>query len=347
MMRIYDFSYFTAMKHFDENDKLVECVPNFSEGRDRSVIEAIAAAIDSVDGAHVLHCDMGYDAHRTVVSFAARAEALVEAAFRAIETASRLIDMSVHQGAHPRMGATDVCPFIPLQHISMDEVIPLSNELGRRVGEELNIPVYLYEFSARHPSRKRLSDIRRGGYEAMPHKMELEAWQPDYGMRYFNKRSGMTAIGARNFLVAFNVNIDTEDVRVATKIARRVRESGYYENGVHFPGRIKGLKAIGWHMPSLHCAQVSMNITDIDKAGIERVFEAVKEEAASTGHAVTGAELIGLIPSRVLEKAGMFYRSTAFHEDNVLNDIDLAIKYLNINLSTDDSGYGRILENLL
>ena len=326
---------------------MVECVPNFSEGRDKSIIEKITDAIEAVEGARLLHTDMGHDANRTVVSFAAKAEVIVEAAFRSIEAASQWIDMKEHHGAHPRMGATDVCPFTPIHNVSMEEAIELSKELGERVAAELDIPVYLYEYSATRPERQRLSSLRKGEYESISKKMELEEWTPDFGRRFVNARSGMTAIGARNLLVAFNVNLDTEDTHVAQSIARRVRETGYRKNDQHFPGLIKGLKAIGWLMPSYGCAQVSMNITDLEAAGIDSVFNAVQEEAQRLGHLVSGSELIGLIPEGTLVDAGKNLCSTAFHDNNVLYYINLIISHLGLDKSSLFVANERILERLL
>ena len=325
----------------------MECVPNFSEGKDEHVIQAICDSISSVEGAVVLHRDIGPDAHRTVITFAATAEVIVEAAFKAIETATTLIDMRKHHGEHPRMGATDVCPFIPLQNISMKEVIFLSRLLAQRVATELSIPIYLYEASATDIRRSNLAYIRKGEYEAIETKLKDPEWTPDFGSATFNPKAGMTAIGARDFLVAFNVSLDTKQIKKAQTIAKRIRESGFRKDDVQVPGRIKGLKAIGWIMPSYECAQVSMNIVDVNAAPIQTVYEAVKEEASRLDCGVLGSELIGLMPLAVWQSACDFYGSTAFHSNIDEDVIYLTTNGLGLNYLSEFRSSERILENLL
>jgi len=337
------------MKYFKDSDELVECIPNFSEGRDKKVIQAIADAIESIDNVRLLHLDAGFDANRTVITFAGKPAAVVEAAFKAIQVASEMIDMSKHKGAHPRMGATDVCPLVPLKNISMTSVNHLAHQLGNLVGNQLNIPVYLNEQSASQPKRANLAYLRKGEYESIPKKIKSSEWIPDYGPTIFNANSGMTAIGARDFLIAYNINLNTTDVAIAKHIAEQVRESGFFKNGVKIFGQhaIKGLKAIGWLMPSYDCAQVSTNITNIKTAPIHQVFETIKSEAKRLGVSVTGSELIGLIPEQILIDAGLFYSSTAFHECNKNNLIDLSINNLALNTLSNFTNEERILESLL
>ncbi|MFH1808458.1 MAG: glutamate formimidoyltransferase [Pseudomonadota bacterium] len=300
--------------------KLVECVPNFSEGRDRAVIDAIAAAITSVDGAALLDVDPGAAAHRTVVTFVAPPEAAVEAAFRAMRVASERIDMSHHHGEHPRMGATDVCPFVPVAGVTMDECVALARQLGQRVGRELGIPVYLYEAAATRLERANLADIRRGEYEALADKLRDPAWLPDFGPAELNARSGASVIGAREFLIAFNVNLNTRDKKLAHDIALDLREQGRSARGddgkflrdaqgnkVAVPGLFKAVKAVGWIIDEYGCAQISMNLTDYKVSPPHLVFDRACELAWQRGLRVTGSELVGLIPKTALLEAGRYY----------------------------------------
>ena len=291
--------------------RLVECVPNFSEGRDKSVIEAIAEAIRSIDGARLLDVDPGAGANRTVYTFVGPPEVVLAAAFSAIKAGSELIDMRSHEGVHPRMGACDVCPFVPLAGVTMDECVDLAKRLGERVGGELCIPVYLYGEAAKDPARKKLPDIREGEYEALEEKLSSPEWRPDYGPAEWGAKSGATAIGARNILVAFNVNLDTKDAAIAKKIAREIRESGTGKR------RFKSLQAKGWFIPEYDLAQVTTNILDIDAAPLAAVFDACRELAEEFGARVTGSEIVGMVPRRAL--AG---------EDD---DVDAAIDRLGLN----------------
>ncbi|MEZ5008545.1 MAG: glutamate formimidoyltransferase [Chitinophagales bacterium] len=335
------------MQFFKDSDQLVECIPNFSEGRDKNVIKKIVEAIQSVSDTKILHVDMGFDANRTVITFVSKSATIVEAAYQAIKAAAENIDMSIQQGEHPRMGATDVCPLVPLHNISMESTIDLSKSLAKRVGSELKIPVYLYERSATTFERSNLAYLRKGEYESIPKKIKDKNWQPDYGPFTFNKKSGMTAIGARNFLIAYNINLKTTDVTIAKKIAAQIRESGSIKNGMRQPGKFKGLKAIGWMMASYNYAQVSTNIVDINSAPIHEVFETVKSLAKLYGTSVNGSELIGLIPQQILVNAGQFYSSTMFHKGHIEKLIDLSINNLGLDYSSNFISSERIIEKLL
>ncbi|HEX6791649.1 MAG TPA: glutamate formimidoyltransferase [Candidatus Krumholzibacteria bacterium] len=300
--------------------KLVECVPNFSEGRDRGVIDAIVAAIASADGAHVLDVDPGRDTNRTVVTFVATADRVVEAAFRGIAKAAELIDMSKHHGEHARMGATDVCPFVPLGTTTMDECVALAKTLGERVARELGIPVYLYEYAATQEDRRSLPSIRAGEYEGLPEKLRDPHWKPDFGAAKMNARSGATVIGARKFLIAYNVNLNTRDKKKASDIALAIREAGRKKKDEHGrvlrdqngdfifePGTLKACKAVGWYIDEYQRAQVSINLTDFDVTPPHIAFEEVKRQAEMRGLRATGSELVGLLPLDALTRAGRYY----------------------------------------
>jgi glutamate formiminotransferase / formiminotetrahydrofolate cyclodeaminase len=303
--------------------KVVECVPNFSEGRDPEVIRQITAAIESVEGISLLNVDPGASTNRTVVTFAGDPDAAVEAAFRGIQKAAELIDMRKHNGAHPRMGATDVCPFIPVSNVTWEEAIECAKELGRRAGEELEIPVYLYEKAASNPARSNLSIIRAGEYEGFAEKLKQPEWKPDFGPTVFNEKSGATVIGAREFLVAYNANLNTRAVRRATSVAFDVRENGRVktENGtptgkpvldekgepVREPGMLKHVKAIGWYVEEYGMAQVSMNLTNLEVTPLHAAFDACVESASKRGLRVTGSEIVGMLPKKCLLDAGRHY----------------------------------------
>jgi glutamate formiminotransferase/formiminotetrahydrofolate cyclodeaminase len=303
--------------------KLIECVPNFSEGRDLNVIRQITAAIESVEGVSLLDVDPGASTNRTVVTCVGRPEATVEAAFRGIQKAAQLIDMRRHRGAHPRMGATDVCPFIPVSNVSWEEAVACANRLGERVGDELQIPVYLYEKAAKDNSRSNLSVIRAGEYEGFFKKIKDPAWKPDFGPAVFNEKSGATVIGVRDFLVAYNVNLNTKSVRRANSVAFDVREQGRIktENGtpsgkpvldvngepVRIPGTLKHVKAIGWFVSEYGMAQVSMNLTNIEETPLHVAFDACVEAAARRGLRVTGSEIVGMVPKKCLVDAGRYF----------------------------------------
>src|SRR2546421_4483978 len=303
--------------------KLIECVPNFSEGRDQNVIRQITDAIESVDGVSLLDVDPGASTNRTVVTFVGSPDAAVEAAFRAIKKASELIDMRKHKGAHPRMGATDVCPFIPVSNVSWDEVIACANRLGQRVGDELKIPVYLYEKAAKNESRSNLSVIRAGEYEGFFEKIKQPEWKPDFGPDVFNERSGATVIGVRDFLVAYNANLNTKSVRRANSVAFDVREQGRVKtadgtpwgkpvldaNGepIRIPGMLKHVRGIGWFVKEYGIAQVSMNLTNIQEPPLHPAFDACVESAGNRGLRVTGSEIVGMVPKKSLLDAGRYF----------------------------------------
>ncbi len=302
---------------FTPSDAIIECVPNFSEGRNQSVIDAIANAIAAINDVKLLHVDVGEDANRTVYTFAGKPEAVTEAAFQAIKIAQEKIDMRLHHGAHPRMGACDVCPLIPLQNVSMQEVKTYANKLGQRLGDS-GIPVYLYEQSATIPFRKKLENIRKGEYEAIPEKMKDIAWKPDFGEAHFNEKFGMMALGARNFLIAYNINLKTENIAITKQIAQRIRTIRKQNDGSYFSNLLQHVKAIGWYMPQYHCTQISTNIVDIDASPILEVFDTIKHIAADFGIDTNGSELIGLIPQRAFKHSKL--------------NIDEAIDYLGLNV---------------
>lgn len=303
--------------------KLIECVPNFSEGRDLEVIRQITAAIETVDGVTLLDVDPGASTNRTVVTFAGTPDATVEAAFRAIQKAAELIDMRKQKGAHPRMGATDVCPFVPISDVTAEEAIACAEHLAKRVGEELKIPVYLYEKAARDPARSNLSVIRAGEYEGFFEKIKEPAWKPDFGPAVFSEKSGATVIGAREFLVAYNVNLNTRSTRRANSVAFDVRENGRVKtddgtatgkpvldaNGepVRLPGKLKHVKAIGWYVEEYGMAQVSMNLTNLGETPLHAAFDACAESASARGLRVTGSEIVGMLPKKCLVDAGRHY----------------------------------------
>ncbi len=304
--------------------RLVECVPNFSEGRNRATIDAIAQTIRECEGAWLLDVDPGKATNRTVVTFVAEYDRAVEAAFRAIAKAAELIDMRHHRGEHARMGATDVCPFVPLGDVTMDECVELARELGRRVGEELGIPVYLYEYAATRPERRNLAEIRAGEYEGLAAKLRDPEWKPDFGPAEFNARSGATVIGARKFLIAYNVNLNTRDRKKAHDIAMSIREAGRNrrgpdgkfvrdENGnpIRDPGTLRACKAVGWYIEEYGRAQISMNLTDFDVTPPHVAFDECVRQAEARGLRVTGSELVGLVPLEAMLAAGRHYLERA------------------------------------
>ncbi len=346
--------------------KLLECVPNFSEGRDIAIINKIAAAIESVNSIKILYIDSGEAANRTVITFVGEPDAVIEAAFQAIKTAGELIDMTQHKGVHPRIGATDVCPLIPLSDIAMEETVVLSKKLAQRVGEELGIPVYLYENSGSAAHRKNLADIRRGEYEGLEEKMKHPDWKPDYGrflifdfgfsIEQDNKskiqnpkskiqNTGATVIGARDFLVAYNVNLDTQDVSIAKKIAAEIREK-VETLQCNVSTHLKSVKAIGWYIEEYQRAQVSMNLTNIQVTSVHTAFEACKKIAEKYGVSVTGSELIGLIPEKVLLDAGKFYEP--HHSTLTLSSlIAIAVKHLGLDELKPFNPNERVIEFFL
>lgn len=287
-------------------EKLIECVPNFSEGQDPLKIEQIKEAVASVNHVRILHTDSGFDVNRTVITFIGTDQSIAEAAFRAIKKAAELIDMEKQQGKHPRIGATDVCPIVPVRNITMRECVVISRQLARRVASQLQIPVYLYEESARSPERKNLADIRRGGYKGLNKKMQSIEWKPDFGPQLLVNNAGATVIGARNFLIAFNINIDSTEIKKTRFIAEQIRERGGKSTG-YKPGLFSHCKAISWFIEEYKCCQVSVNLTDYRITSVHHVYEKVKEIASGMGLKVRGSELIGLIPYEAIFLAGEFY----------------------------------------
>lgn len=302
---------------------LIECVPNFSEGNDMNIIRQITDEIEKIDGVKLLDVDAGKATNRTVVTFVGNPDAVIEAAFQAIKKASEVIDMSKHKGEHPRMGATDVCPLIPVSGITMEETAEYARKLGKRVGEELNIPVYLYEYAQKNEARKNLSVIRAGEYEGFFDKIKLSEWEPDFGKAVMNEKAGASVIGARDFLIAYNVNLNTKSVRLANSVAFDVREAGRVkrignpitgkilknENGndVRVPGTLKAVKAIGWFIEEYNIAQISMNLTNYKITSVHQAFDEVCKSAEKRGLRVSGSELVGLIPLDAMLEAGRHY----------------------------------------
>lgn len=337
-LKIYQFNKNAMQK------RLIECVPNFSEGRNSEVIRMITDAIEAVDGVKLLDVDPGKATNRTVVTFVGEPEAVIEGAFQGIKKAAELIDMSKHSGEHPRMGATDVCPLIPISGVTMDECVAFAKKLAKRVGEELAIPTYLYENAASKPEWRNLATIRAGEYEALPEKMTKPEWKPDFGVQQFNAQAGATVIGARDFLIAYNVNLNTTSERRANSVAFDIREKGRIkregnpvtgkivndENGnpVRELGTCKGVKAIGWYIEEYGIAQISMNITDTKLTSVHKAFEECRKSANARGMRVTGSELVGMAPLQVFLDAGRYYleqqeRSTGVSEAEL---IKIAVK---------------------
>jgi glutamate formiminotransferase / formiminotetrahydrofolate cyclodeaminase len=342
-------------------NQIIECVPNFSEGRDLNIINQITAAIENVDGVKLLNVDPGAATNRTVVTFVGSPLAVVEGAYAGIKKAAELIDMSKHKGEHPRMGATDVCPFIPIANISMEETVAYAKKLANRVGSELHIPVYLYESAATTDERKNLATIRSGEYEGFAQKIQLPEWKPDFGPNTFNTKSGATVIGARDFLVAYNVNLNTKSERKANSIAFDVREAGRvkkkgdaivkHENGeaVRIPGMCKSVKGIGWYIEEYGIAQVSMNLTNINDTSLHEAFEACCKSADARGVRVTGSELVGLVPKKVMTDAGKYFlkkqgRSAGVSEEEL---IFIAIKTMGLDELGKFDPQKRIIEYML
>ncbi len=331
--------------------RIIECVPNFSEGRDMAVIKQITDTIEKVEGVKLLDVDPGEATNRTVVTFVGEPEVVVEAAFQAVKKAAELIDMRHHHGAHPRMGATDVCPLVPVAGITLEECAELARQLGKRIGDELGIPVYAYEAAAFTPERKNLAVCRQGEYEALSKRFGIKEENPDFGPTVWNEntaKSGATAVGARDFLIAVNYNLNSTSTRRANAIAFDVREKGRPkreggspvgkvmkdENGndIMIPGTLKGTKAIGWYIDEYGIAQVSMNITDIKTTPLHVAFDEVCRCAANRGLRVTGTEIVGLVPKSTLIEAGKYFlrkqqRSVGIHDEEI---IKIAIKSMGL-----------------
>ena len=317
--------------------KLVECVPNFSEGRDMSIIKNITNEIDSVDGVELLDVDPGADTNRTVVTMIGTPEAVKEAAFLVVKKASELIDMSKHTGTHPRMGATDVCPFVPVSGVTMEDCVQIAHEVGKRIGDELLIPIYMYENAAKIEERKNLANARKGEYEALKDRIPTEEGKPDYGPAVFNAKTGATAVGAREFLIAYNVNYNTVYAKLANEVALEIKEAGRNkknekgkfvrdDNGVPIkvPGKFKCVKAIGWYVDTYKLAQVSINLTNYKISPLHEVYEECRKQGERFGIIATGSEVVGLIPKEPLIQAGLYYlkkqnKSTGVPEEELIN----------------------------
>jgi glutamate formiminotransferase/formiminotetrahydrofolate cyclodeaminase len=345
--------------------QLIECVPNFSEGRDEKIIRQITDAITCVEGIKLLNVDPGKATNRTVVTFVGEPEQVIEAAFQGAKMSAQLIDMSKHKGEHPRFGATDVCPLIPIANISMEETVVYARKLAKRIGEELGISVYCYEFAASSQSRMSLANCRAGEYEGLREKLSQSEWKPDFGPAELNERSGATAVGARNFLIAYNVNLNTTSIRRANSIAFDVREAGRIvreddpvtgkivndENGepMRIPGTLRKVRAIGWFIKEYGIAQISMNLTDITVTSMHQAFNEVVEKARERGIRVTGSELIGVIPLQAMLDAGKYFlkkqqRSVGIPDEEI---IKIAVKSLGLNELTPFDPKKRIIEYLI
>jgi glutamate formiminotransferase / formiminotetrahydrofolate cyclodeaminase len=333
--------------------QLIECVPNFSEGNDVNIIKQITDVIEKTEGVRLLNVDPGKATNRTVVTFVGEPANVIEAAYQAVKKAGELIDMSKHKGEHPRMGATDVCPLIPIANITMEETANYAQQLAKRIGEELLLPVYLYEAAQLNKQRSNLSVIRAGEYEGFFKKIKLPEWKPDFGPAEFDAKRGATVIGARDFLVAYNINLNTTSTRRANAIAFDVREAGrtVEENGVKInkPGTLKSVKAIGWFIEEYGVAQISINLTNINITPVHIAFDEVCSKAAARGIRVTGSELVGLIPLKAMLDAGRYFlqkqqRSIGVSEKEL---IKIAIKSLGLDELTPFKPEERIIEYLL
>ncbi len=362
--KIYIFLHFTILPIL-RMKQLIECVPNFSEGRDMSVIKIITDEIEKVAGVRLLDVDPGAATNRTVVTMVGTPDAVLEAAFMAIKKASEVIDMSKHHGEHPRFGGTDVCPLVPISNITMEETAEFARKLAERVGNELAIPVYCYESAALSPERKNLANCRSGEYEGLPKKLEDPHWKPDFGPAQFNPRTGAIAIGARDFLVAYNINLNTTSTRRANAVAYDIREKGRPvregnpitgkikkdEQGheLWIPGALKACKAIGWFIEEYGIAQVSINLTNISITSVHEAFEVSCVKAAERGMRVTGSELVGLIPKKAMIDAGKHFlhkqqRSLGISEDEIIR---IAVKSLGLDDLKPFNPREKIIEYLL
>ena len=345
--------------------QLIECVPNFSEGRDEKIIRQITDAIKSIEGIKLLNLDPGRDTNRTVVTFVGEPEQVIEAAFQGVKMAAQLIDMRKHKGEHPRFGATDVCPLVPIANISMEETVIYARKLAQRIGEELGISVYCYEFAALNATRQSLAYCRAGEYEGLKEKLVKPEWKPDFGSDVLNEKSGAIAVGARNFLIAYNVNLNTTSVRRANSIAFDVREAGRViregdpvtgkivndQNGepLRIPGTLRKVRAIGWFIKEYGIAQISMNLTDITVTSMHQAFDEVVERARERGIRVTGSELIGVIPLQAMLDAGKYFlqkqqRSVGIPDVEIIR---IAVKSLGLDELAPFDPKKRIIEYLI
>ncbi len=331
--------------------QLIECVPNFSEGRNMNIINQITSEIEKIDGVSLIDVDPGKATNRTVVTMVGTPEDVIEAAFQAVKKAKELIDMRGHKGAHPRFGATDVCPLVPVSNITMEEVVVYAHKLAERIGRELNIPIYCYEFAAKTSKRKNLADCRQGEYEALQDRITTTEWKPDFGPDVWNsevQKSGVTAVGARNFLIAYNVNLNTTSTRRANTVAFDIRERGRVKregdkltgkivkddngNPINEPGLLKTVKGIGWYIEEYGIAQLSLNLTDISVTSMHKAFDVACERATHHGLRVTGSELVGVVPLKAMLDAGRYFlkkqnRSTGISDKEI---IKIAVKSLGL-----------------
>jgi glutamate formiminotransferase / formiminotetrahydrofolate cyclodeaminase len=349
-------------------DQIIECVPNFSEGRNPVIIREITYAIESVQGVKLLDVSSGRDTNRTVVTFAGEPEAVVEAAFRGIQKAAQLIDMRRHRGEHPRFGATDVCPLVPMANISMEETVHFAHQLADKVGSELSVPVYCYEFAASSEERRSLASCRTGGYEGLQKRMQTERWKPDFGPALWSEKvakTGAVAIGARNFLIAYNINLNTTSSQLAQSIALDVRESGRLKreggmdsgkvltdhdgNPVRIPGTLNKTRALGWFIEEFGIAQVSMNLTDISVTPLHKAFEEVAVKAGERGVRVTGSELVGLIPLQAMIDAGKYFLHKQKRPSGIPDEeiIRIAVRSLGLDELQPFDPHKKIIEYLL
>ncbi len=321
--------------------EIIECVPNFSEGKNEETIKAISDAISSTNGCKLLNCEPDKDYNRVVITFVGTKDGVLNGAINASLVASQKIDMTTHKGEHPRLGAIDVVPFIPVKNVSVEDCVEISKEYGRIISEKLNIPIYLYESAASKPDRVNLSNIRKGEYEGLEEKLKDPEWLPDFGKAAFNPKLGGTVTGSRFFLIAYNVNLKTEDVKIADEIAQTIRESGKIlrdENGnavkkdgktVRIPGKLKDVKAMGVALENFKITQVSINLVNYRTTDMHQAYEAVKEEAKKFNVETWGSEIVGLVPLDALIDSGKFYSADESDETKI---VDLAI--VNLGLST-------------
>jgi glutamate formiminotransferase/formiminotetrahydrofolate cyclodeaminase len=334
--------------------KIVECVPNISDGRNPEVYNAVAQAAAAVSGVELLDVDPGVETNRTVITFVGEPEAVLQGAFELVRKSYELIDMRTHHGAHGRQGATDVCPFVPVSGVTMDDCVDLAHRLGKRVGEELGLPVFLYEYAATRPERRSLAAIRKGEYEALPEKLKTPEFAPDYGPATFVPSFGAMVTGARKFLVAYNVNLNVTDKRWANRVAFDVREIGRTVDGpdgtkIQQPGTLEAVRGMGWFIPEYGCAQVSMNLIDLDVTPVHVAFDACDESARSRGIRVTGSELVGLVPKQAMIDAGRHYLSRMERSPGVPESdlIHAAIRSLGLNEVSAFDPKEKIIEDIL
>jgi len=334
--------------------RIVECVPNISEGRRPEVYQAVAEAAAAVSGVKLLDVDPGQETNRTVITFVGEPEAVLEGAFQLISRSYELIDMREHHGAHGRQGATDVVPFVPVSGVSMDDCVELANRLGRRVGSELGVPVFLYEYAATRPERRSLAEIRQGEYEALPEKLQREEFAPDYGPAKFVSSFGAMVTGARKFLVAYNVDLNVTDKRFANRVAFDVREKGRMVKGpdgkkIQQPGSLKSVRGAGWYIPEYGCAQVSMNLIDIDVTPMHSAFDACVDSANARGMRVTGSELVGLVPLKAMTDAGTHYLQRARRSPGVPEQdlVHAAVRSLGLNECSAFDPEDKVIEYIL